>query len=90
MYIANVVGTIVATRKVEELIGKKFLIVTPCLDGQDQYVNQIVVDVVGAGIGETVLVATGGAARTLPDTMGLPIDAVAVGIVSNIELHKPE
>lgn len=74
MKMGNVVGNVVSTRKVERLVGNKLLIV------EDEYGNRFVaVDMVGAGMGETVLVATGSAARvSAPDA---PIDAAIVGIV---------
>ena len=81
MIIGKVVGSIIATRKSEKLIGSKFMIVEP-LEKQDALGKSMVaVDSVGAGIGETVLVALGSAARigcNLPDA---PIDAAIVGIV---------
>jgi ethanolamine utilization protein EutN len=43
----------------------------------------VAVDNVGAGIGETVLVATGSAARIGCDQKTAPIDAAIVGIVDS-------
>ena len=78
MIIGKVVGSVVSTRKNENLIGSKFLIVKP----SDNDAKTIVaVDNVGAGIGETVLVATGSAARIGCGMEKSPIDAAIVGIV---------
>ncbi len=83
MLVGKVIGSIVSTRKNENLIGSKFMIVEP-LSVMGEGVERIVaVDHVGAGIGEIVLVATGSAARigcNMPDS---PIDAAIVGIVDS-------
>ncbi len=79
MIVGKVTGSIVSTRKVEELVGNKFLIVEP-LDKEIK--PMIAVDHVGAGIGEKVLVAFGSAARINQGQMEMaPIDAAIVGIV---------
>ena len=86
MIVGKVVGSLVSTRKNDNLIGSKFMIVEPLEKMQSgQAVNSriVAVDNVGAGIGETVLVATGSAARVgcgMPDA---PIDAAIVGIVDD-------
>ena len=56
MIIGTVVGSIIATRKNEKLIGQKLLIVKP-LENMEEYSQFVAIDNVGAGIGETVLVA---------------------------------
>jgi len=81
--IGKVVGSIVATRKNENLIGSKFMIVEP-LKSMDCNSNRIVaVDNVGAGIGEIVLVAQGSAARIGCGIDSSPVDAAIVGIVDD-------
>lgn len=83
MIIGKVVGSIVATRKNENLIGSKFMIVEP-LKSMDSNSNRIVaVDNVGAGIGEIVLVAQGSAARIGCGIDSSPVDAAIVGIVDD-------
>ncbi|MBQ8164905.1 MAG: EutN/CcmL family microcompartment protein [Clostridia bacterium] len=83
MIIGKVVGSIVATRKNENLIGSKFMIVEP-LKSMDCNLNRIVaVDNVGAGIGEIVLVAQGSAARIGCGIDSSPVDAAIVGIVDD-------
>ena len=62
MIVGKVVGSVVATRKNERLLGSKFMIVEP-LKNMDNNGRIIAVDNVGAGIGEVVLVALGSAAR---------------------------
>ena len=83
MFIGKVVGSVVSTRKNENLIGNKFLIVEPVADMGLK--NKIVaIDDVGAGIGEIVLVATGSAARIGCGQKDAPVDAAIVGIVDEL------
>ncbi len=80
MFIGKVIGSVVSTRKNEKLIGSKFMIVEMA-EGMGETQRLVAVDNVGAGIGETVLVATGSAARIGCDQESAPIDAAIVGIV---------
>ena len=82
MIVGKVVGTIVATRKNENLLGNKFLIVEPYnrMAGSGRLVA---IDNVGAGIGEDVLVAMGSAARIGCGMETSPVDAAIVGIVDD-------
>jgi ethanolamine utilization protein EutN len=83
MFVGKVVGSVVATRKNENLVGSKFMIVEP-FKKMDQGNGRIVaIDNVGAGIGEIVLVATGSAARIGCNMKDSPIDAAIVGIVDD-------
>ena len=82
MIIAKVTGSVVSTRKNENLIGSKFMIVEP-LDNMSKKGRIVAVDNVGAGIGEIVLVALGSAARIGCDMETAPVDAAIVGIVDN-------
>lgn len=82
MVVGKVVGSVVATRKNERLLGSKFMIVEP-LDKMNEKGRIIAVDNVGAGIGETVLVALGSAARIGCGQAEAPIDAAIVGIIDN-------
>ncbi len=84
MIVGKVVGTVVATRKNDNLIGSKFLIVQPLNNMQPCGQRFVAVDNVGAGIGETVLVATGSAARIGCNMETSPIDAAIIGIVDNV------
>lgn len=81
MIVGKVVGSLVATRKNENLVGSKFMIVEPCKSMSGSTEMFVAVDNVGAGIGETVLVATGSAARIGIGNEKAPIDAAIVGIV---------
>ena len=79
MFVGKVVGSIVSTRKNDKLIGSKFMIVESVMSGSTE--KLVAVDNVGAGIGETVLVAEGSAARIGCDLENAPVDAAIVGIV---------
>lgn len=82
MILGKVIGSIISTRKQENLVGNKFMIVEP-LDAGASAGRIVAIDNIGAGIGETVLVAQGSAARIgcgMPDA---PIDAAIVGIVDD-------
>ncbi|MGB8453551.1 MAG: EutN/CcmL family microcompartment protein [Anaerocolumna sp.] len=83
MIVGKVVGSVVATRKNDNLVGSKFLIVEP-FENMEQGMGRIVaIDNVGAGIGEIVLVAKGSAARIGCNMKDAPIDAAIVGIVDD-------
>lgn len=83
MLLAEVTGTIVSTRKNEKLVGFKLLAVR-ILDGNSNNTGEfVVVDNVGAGVGEKVLIATGSAARKAVGE-DIPVDAAAVGIVDPV------
>jgi ethanolamine utilization protein EutN len=83
MLVGKVIGSIVSTRKNENLIGSKFMIVEPLsvMNGKQERI--VAVDNVGAGIGEIVLVALGSAARIGCNMNDSPVDAAIVGIVDS-------
>ena len=82
MVVGKVVGSVVATRKNERLLGSKFMIVQP-LENMKADGRIVAVDNVGAGIGEIVLVAVGSAARIGCAMEPAPVDAAIVGIIDN-------
>ena len=85
MRIARVIGSIVSTVKADALTGAKLLVVTP-LDETQAVEPYVAVDTVGAGRGEGVLVASGGAARMVErHTSHAPVDATIVAIVDRLE-----
>ena len=81
MLIGQVIGSVFSTRKSEKLVGNKFMIVRPeesmKADGNDL----VAIDIIGAGIGERVLVVQGSAARIGCDMKDAPVDAAIVGII---------
>jgi microcompartment protein CcmK/EutM len=88
MILARVVGTVVATKKVEPLRSVKLLVVEPVRPtGESTGSRFVAADAVGAGAGETVLVAQGSSARLTDVSQDRPVDAVIMGIVDLVEVH---
>ena len=74
-------SSLFSTRKSEKLVGNKFMIVEPVESMRNTGSRLVAIDIIGAGIGEYVLVAQGSAARIGCDMEGAPIDAAIVGII---------
>lgn len=81
MIIGKVIGSVFSTRKSEKLIGNKFMIVRPEKSMKADGNDLVAIDIIGAGIGEKVLVAEGSAARIGCDMKDAPVDAAIVGII---------
>ncbi|MFO0925635.1 MAG: EutN/CcmL family microcompartment protein [Gemmataceae bacterium] len=95
MFLAKVTGSVVATQKVRSMTGHKLLVVEPLrVDRQNgnQLVGTgrsfVVVDTVGAGQGEMVLIVQGSSARLTPETEKLPVDATIIGIVDTVNVES--
>src|SRR5216684_5820087 len=95
MFLAKVTGSVVATQKVASMTGRKLLTVEPLRvdpDRRDRLVSTgrsfVVVDTVGAGQGETVLIVQGSSARLTPETEKLPIDCAIIGIVDTVNVEN--
>lgn len=85
MFLARVVGDVVATAKHPHLAGQKLLLVRPePTPGRPEPVTVIAVDTVQAGPGDWVLVADEGnaAAQVLAKSRG-PVRTVIVGVVDS-------
>lgn len=87
MLVCNVVGHLWATKKEKALEGKKLMIVeqTNRFGESEQKGCFVAADVVGAGIGEKVLVVNGSTARKALGSDDIPVDAVIVGIIDAID-----
>ena len=86
MILGRVIGTVVSTRKEEELQGLKLLLVKACdADGKATGGIVVAIDAVGAGVGEVVLYATGSSARQTKVTKDRPVDATVMAIVDEVE-----
>ncbi len=83
MLIGKVAGSVVSTRKSDNLIGNKFMIVDVLEHMQTGAKQIIAIDKIGAGIGDYVLVAQGSAARVGSGMPNAPIDAAIVGIIDD-------
>ncbi len=89
MFLGRVIGTVWSTKKDENLVGAKFLIVrelTLELKEKERFV--VAVDSVGAGEGEVVLVASGSSSRMTSFTKDKPVDAVIMGIVDKLDVSE--
>ncbi len=85
MYLARVIGTVVATQKVPGLQGIRLLLVQPVgEDGQERGKPVTAADLTLAGPGDLVHVTTSReAALVMPDPF-VPVDAAIVSIVDEV------
>ncbi|MEO8352796.1 MAG: EutN/CcmL family microcompartment protein [Chthoniobacteraceae bacterium] len=95
MILARVEGSVVATKKNTKMTGSKFLLVRPLVIDAANAKNWkpgtstlVVVDSLGAGEGEIVLVVQGSSARLAADDKDSPVDAVVVGLVDTVDIGK--
>ena len=93
MFIAKVTGSVISTQKVATMVGQKLLIVEPYRlepTARKRIVTTgrtfIAVDMMGAGVGDYVLLTQGSSARMTPETKALPIDCVVIGIVDQAHI----
>ena len=93
MFLGKVIGNIVSTIKSKDFQGFKLLLVQPTYpEGRPWKDPLICIDIVDAGVGETVLyVDEGNSARQLLN-LGIdsPVRAVIVGIVDEIQWQDEE
>lgn len=89
MKICIVEGHIWSTKKEISLEGLKFMIVRD-IDENDKPAKECYVacDMVGAGVGEKVLVVSGSTARRAVGADEKPVDAAIVGIIDDIEVER--
>jgi microcompartment protein CcmK/EutM len=91
LFLGRVIGTVWSTKKDEQLVGAKFLIVQELdLDLREKNRIVVAVDSVGAGDGEVVLVASGSSSRMTTFTKDKPVDAVIMAIVDKLDVAKKE
>ena len=88
MFMARVVGDVVSTHRHEYLGEKKLQLVRRLgLDGEPEGAEIIALDVIGVGPGEQVLVVQeGGAARALFKDKRIPVQAVIVGVIDQVDI----
>ncbi len=91
MFLGRVIGQVWATDKVEDLKGKRLLVIEPLDDRSDPSAPMvtpvIAADPIGAGNGEHVLVAFGKAARAACGGDGdYAFEAAVVGIVDDFDV----
>ena len=90
MLLAKVIGNVWSTKKKDEISALRLLVIQPL--GNDLKPDgkvQVAADEVGAGFGELVIVTQGSPAMQAFNKEDLiPIDAVVVGIVDNLEIDE--
>lgn len=94
MFVAKVTGSVVATQKVDELVGSKLMVVEPFrLEAEKRKSltttgrTFVAVDTIGAGVGDFVLIVQGSSSRLTEQTKRMPIDALIIGIVDNVHVE---
>ena len=78
MILGTVKGPVVSTRKFDNLVGYKLLLIEPYYGDKENIL--VAADSLGSGIGELVLVTTDNTTQHAIDRSA-PIDAFVVGIV---------
>ena len=86
MIICRVIGHVWSTKKDPELEGLKLMVVRDLHNGKDS--TYVAADVVGAGVGEDVLVVSGSTARKAFGRDSVPADMAIVGIIDTVEMKR--
>ena len=87
MQLAEVIGTVISTRKDEKMEGIPFLVLRDLdTEGKPTGGGVVASDPLGAGRGEIVLYSTGSSARQTEITRDRPNDAVILAIVDSWEV----
>ena len=90
MFLGKVVGSVWSTKSTDNLNNLRFLIIHPINLKKAPVTDVVVVaDVLGAGVGETVICAYGHAARQAiypQNPAELSIEAAVVGIVDRMDV----
>lgn len=85
MIVCRVIGHVWATKKEPRLEGLKLMVVQ---EEGNQRKTHVAADVVGAGVGEQVLVVSGSTARSVFGSQNVPTDMTIVGIIDTLEVDR--
>ncbi len=92
MLIAEVLGSVTAPQQVSSLKSHRLLVIRRLDISEEAGANaaapEVAVDLVGAGPGSRVLVATGSSARLTAETRAVVTDLTIVAIVDSIDLTE--
>lgn len=88
MIICQVIGHVWATKKEETLSGLKLMVVKEVETNKTDGDTFVAADVVGAGVGERVLVVSGSTARRALGKDDVAIDSAIVGIIDTLEVDR--
>ena len=88
MVICKVIGHVWATKKDPNLEGLKLMVVREeeAIDRKPK--TYVAADIVGAGVGEQVLVVSGSTARRAFGRDDIPADMAIVGIIDTLEIER--
>jgi len=91
MKLAKVIGTVVATRKIESIINMNILMIQPLNEKLEDNGHPVAaIDTVSAGPGEIVYYTLSKeAALALPDPFS-PVDASITGIVDQVNVEEKD
>jgi len=86
MYLARVMGTVVATRKYEGLKGTRLMLIQPLNNLQEPVgPMQVAIDVTQAGEGDLVSCVGSREAALSHTPSFVPVDAAIIGIVDQVD-----
>jgi microcompartment protein CcmK/EutM len=89
MIIGEVIGSVIATQKTDNMQGLSLRIVRQlAADRTPTSKYTIAVDVVGAAQGELVLITAGSASRQTQQTDARPVDAIIMAIVDTWQVDQ--
>lgn len=88
MTICKVVGHVWSTKKEPNLEGLKLMVVREEDTNKPVRETFVAADVVGAGVGEQVLVVSGSTARKALGRDDMPVDMAIVGIIDTVEMER--
>ncbi len=88
MVICKVVGHVWATKKDPNLEGLKLMVVQEEGTASRGKKTYVAADIVGAGVGEQVLVVSGSTARRAFGRDDVPADMAIVGIIDTLEIER--
>ena len=87
MEIGPVIGSVWATKKDEAISGQKLLVIDVMKRYRQEKESLLVAaDVIGAGVGDMVLVCRGNSARMVVGNGKTPVDAAIVGIIDTLDV----
>ncbi len=91
MFLGRVIGEVWATRKMQDLVGKRLLVIEPLDERREPGLRKVTpvvaADPLGADVGEHVVVAFGKAARVACGGDGdYSFEAAVVGIVDRFDV----
>ena len=88
MIICQVIGHVWATKKEATLSGLKLMVVKEVETNKTKGDTFVAADVVGAGVGERVLVVSGSTARRALGKDDVDIDSAIVGIIDTLDVDR--